>query len=84
MHAVYFLLKGPVVVGGNSFHQVHLSSGDTAYRSIPVVSNPHVKVPGVKVLKILVQWHKVLDKEQQKITFKKKKRDSERECQSIN
>lgn len=57
---VSFLLKSPIVVMGNSFHQVHFGPRDAAYGPVPVVSDPHVKVSGVKVLKILVEGHKVL------------------------
>lgn len=56
-----FLLKSPIVVTGGSAHQVHFGSRDAAYGPVPVVSDPHVKVSGVKVLKILVKGHKVLN-----------------------
>lgn len=58
------LLKRPVVVIGGSFHQVHFGPRDATYGPVPVVSDPHVKVSGVKVLKILVEGHKVLDMEE--------------------
>lgn len=55
-----YILEGPVVVVGNSLHQVHLGPGDAADGPVPVVSDPHVQVPGVKVLKILIEGHKIL------------------------
>lgn len=55
-----FSLKSPVVVVGGSVHQVHLSSWNTADGSVPIVSDAHVEVSGVKVLKVLIKWHKVL------------------------
>lgn len=54
------LLEGPIVVMGNSLHQVHLSTRNATDRSVPVVSNPHVQVPGVEVLKVLIEWDKIL------------------------
>lgn len=63
-------LKSPIVVVGDSLHQVHLCSWDAAYGPVPVVSYPHVKVSGVKVLKVLVEGHKVLNGEECRITFK--------------
>lgn len=57
------LLEGPIVVVGNSFHQVHLSTRDTADGSVPVVSNPHVQVPGVKILKVLIEGDKILQEQ---------------------
>lgn len=54
------LLEGPIVVARGSFHQVHFGSRDAAYGPVPVVTDPHVKVSGVKVLEILVEGHKVL------------------------
>lgn len=54
------VLKGPIVVGGNSLDQVHLSTRDATDGSVPVVSNPHVQVPGVKVLKVLIEGNKIL------------------------
>lgn len=54
------LLKGPVVVRGNPLHQVHLGAGDAADGPVPVVSNPHVQVAGVEVLKVLVEGDKLL------------------------
>lgn len=57
---MYFSLKSPVVVVGHSFHQVHFGPGDAAYGPVPVVSDPHVEVSRVKVLKILVEGNKVL------------------------
>lgn len=54
-------LKSPVVVMGCSFHQVHFGPWDAAYGPVPVVSDPHVEVSGVKVLKILVERNKVLE-----------------------
>lgn len=55
-------LKGPVVVVGDPVHQVHLGSWNAADGPVPVVPYPHVEVPGVKVLKVLVERHKVLKK----------------------
>lgn len=60
MKATLISLKSPVVVVGGSFHQIHLGSRDAAYRPVPVVSYPHIKVSGVKVLKILVERYKIL------------------------
>lgn len=54
-------LKGPVVVMGNSFHHVHLSTGNTTNGSVPVVPDPHVQIPGVKVLKVLIEGDKILE-----------------------
>lgn len=54
------LLEAPVVVVGNSLHQVHLGAGDAADGPVPVVSNPHVQVAGVEVLKVLVEGDKFL------------------------
>lgn len=45
---------------GGSVHQVHLGSRNAAYGSVPVVSDAHVEVPGVKVLKVPIKRHKVL------------------------
>lgn len=52
---------------GNSLHQVHLGTGDAADGSVPVVSNPHVQVPGVKVFKVLVEGDKLLQKKKEAI-----------------
>lgn len=60
MASCSLLLKRPVVVLGRSPHQVHLSTRDAAYRPVPVVPDTHVEVPGVEVLKVLVERHKVL------------------------
>lgn len=53
-------LKSPVVVVGRSLHQVHFGPRYAAYGPVPVVSYTHVEVSGVKILKILVEGHKVL------------------------
>lgn len=54
------LLEGPVVVVGNSLHQVHLGAGDAADGPVPVVPDPHVQVAGVEVLKVLVEGDELL------------------------
>lgn len=54
------LLESPVIVMGNSLHQIHLGAWDAADGSVPVVSNPHVQVTGVEVLKVLVEGDKLL------------------------
>lgn len=61
------LLKGPVVVVGNSFHHVHPSTGNAADGSVPVVSDPHVQVPGVKVLKVLIEGDKILEEKEEHV-----------------
>ena len=48
---------------GNSLHQVHLSTRDAADGSVPVISDSHVQVPGVKVLKVLIEGDKILQGE---------------------
>lgn len=50
----------PVVVIGNPLHQVKHRAWQAAYRPIPVVSHPHVKVPGVKVFKVLIERYEIL------------------------
>ena len=45
---------------GNSLHQVHLGTRNATDRSVPVVPNPHVQVPGIEVLKVLIEWDKIL------------------------
>lgn len=52
--------EGPVVVVGHSLHQVEGGSRQTADGPVPVVPHPHVQVPRVEVLKILVQRHEIL------------------------
>lgn len=59
---IFVLLKSPVVVTGHSLHHIHFSPRNATYWPVPVVSDPHVKVSGIKVLEILVKWHKVLEK----------------------
>lgn len=54
------LLECPVVVVRNSLHQVHFSARDAADGSVPVVSDPHVQVSGVEVLKVLIERDKIL------------------------
>ena len=51
---------GPVVVIGHPLHEVKHRTWHTADGSVPAVTYPHVKVTGVKVLKILVKGNKVL------------------------
>lgn len=62
-HGCALLLERPVVVLRRPLHQVHLGARDAAYGPVPVVPDTHVKVPGVKVLKVLVEGHKVLHEE---------------------
>lgn len=45
---------------GHSLHQVHFGARDAAYGPIPIVSDSHVEVPRVEILKVLVEGHKVL------------------------
>ena len=66
------LLERPIVVVCNSLDQVHLGTRDTADRSVPVVSDPHVQVPRVKVLKVLIERNEILQRES--IGIKRKKR----------
>lgn len=61
-----FSLKCPVVVLGRSLHQVHSGPWDAAYGPVPVVPYTHVEVSGVKVLKILVEGHKVLHMDEER------------------
>lgn len=61
------LLKRPVVVVSYSLYQVHLGTRNTADRAVPVVSDPHVQIPGVKVFKILIEGDKILQKESEKV-----------------
>lgn len=61
-HTLSNLLKCPVVVMRHSVYQVHLGTRDTADGSVPVVSDSHVQVPGVKVLKILIEGDKILQR----------------------
>lgn len=58
-----FSLKSPVVVAGRPLHQVHLGARHAADGPVPVVSDAHVQVAGVEVLKVLVERHKVLREE---------------------
>lgn len=60
-----FSLKCPVVVLGRPPHQVHFGTRDTAYGPVPVVPYTHVEVSGVEVLKVLVEGHKVLHKDEE-------------------
>ena len=50
----------PVVIVGHPLHQVKGGPRQTAYGPVPVVSDPHVQVPRVEVLKVLIHWHKLL------------------------
>lgn len=50
----------PVVVIRHPLHQVKDRTWQAAYRTVPVVSYPHVQVSSVKVLKILIKWYKIL------------------------
>lgn len=52
--------KCPVVIICNAFHEVKLWPWDTANWTIPVIPYSHIEVSGVKVLKILIKWHKIL------------------------
>lgn len=52
--------KCPVVIICNAFHEVKLWPWDTANWTIPVITYSHIEVSGVKVLKILIKWHKIL------------------------
>lgn len=52
--------KCPVVIISNAFHEVKLWPWDTANWTIPVIPYSHIEVSGVKVLKILIKWHKIL------------------------
>ena len=52
--------KCPVVVICHPFHHVEHSSRGTADGPVPVVSDSHIKVPRIKILKVLIQWHKIL------------------------
>lgn len=61
-----FSLERPVVVRGRSLQQVHFCPRHTAYGPVPVVPYTHVEVSGVKVLKILVEGHKVLQMDDQR------------------
>lgn len=61
------LLKGPVIVVGNSFHHVHFSTRNTADGPVPVVPDPHVQVPGVKVLKVLIEGDKILQEKEESV-----------------
>lgn len=61
------LLKGPVIVVGNSFHHVHPRPRNAADGTVPVVPDPHVQVPGVKVLKVLIEGDKILQEEEERV-----------------
>lgn len=52
--------KRPVVIIRNAFHEVKLWPRDTANWTIPVIPYSHIEVSGVKVLKVLIKWHKIL------------------------
>lgn len=52
--------KCPVVIVCNSLHEVKLWPRDTANWTIPVIPYPQIEVSGVKVLEILIKWHKIL------------------------
>lgn len=52
--------KCPVVIICDTFHEVKLWPWDTANWTIPVIPYSHIEVSGVKVLKILIKWHKIL------------------------
>ena len=53
-------LEGPIVVVGDLLQQVHLGAGDAADGPVPVIPDPHVQVPRVEVLKVLVQGNEIL------------------------
>ncbi len=52
---------------GYSLHKVHLSTRDTTDGSVPVVPNPHVQVPGVKVLEVLIEGNKILQGQYERV-----------------
>lgn len=52
--------KCPVVIICDTLHQVKLWPRDTANWTIPVIPYSQIEVSGVKVLKILIKWHKIL------------------------
>lgn len=56
----------PIVVIGNSLHQVKHRAWQAAHRSIPVVSHPHVQVSGVKVFKVLIERNEILRRRRRK------------------
>lgn len=59
--------KCPVVVVGHPLHQVEDGSRQAAHGAIPVVSNPHVQVSGVKVLKVLIERYEILRTRKEKM-----------------
>lgn len=50
---------------GNSFHHVHPRPRNAADGTVPVVPDPHVQVPGVKVLKVLIEGDKILQEQEE-------------------
>lgn len=54
--------KRPVVVIRHPLHHVKQRPWGTANGPVPVVSDSHVNVSSVKILKVLIQWHKILYK----------------------
>lgn len=54
--------KCPVVVIRHPLHHVKQRPWGTANGPVPVVSDSHVNVSCVKILKVLIQWHKILYK----------------------
>ena len=53
--------ESPVVIVRHPLHQVEGGPRQTAYGPVPVVSDPHVQVPRVEVLKVLIHRHKLLE-----------------------
>lgn len=47
---------------GDPLPEVHFGSWSAAEGPVPVVPDPYVDVPGVEVLKVLVERHKVLQR----------------------
>lgn len=50
----------PVVVIRYSLHYIEQSPWGAADGAVPVVPDSHVEVPFVKILKVLIHWHKIL------------------------
>lgn len=61
--------KCPVVVIRHPLHHIKPRPRGTADGPVPVVSDSHVQVPRVKILKVLIKRHKILLQQRQQFTF---------------
>ena len=53
-------VERPAVVTALTVHQIKVRTRNTAYWSVPAVTDSPVQVPGVKTLKALEEWYPAL------------------------